>query len=594
MHVHRKVYNRVDEISPLVPWFILVLSCHLAHASAFPKEFSGDRDHANRWRCLARKAPSRPAGEVSPGELHSGSLAIDSQERPAWTRLGAMLPIPSVASVPDIDCAHPTQPDHVAMVTAPGANTFNATLGPNTDRNFTKHTVATKNQRSHTSSAPTNTHSFIGIPIRGNPTGHEYTTAIYTLDECFWCTHFSTTLDGNAGTWFKSLAPSSIRNFAELKEQFISNFMQLRKYRGDIREIIGCKQLEGETVRAYFKRFNEATLNVPGQNDNLVTGAFTHGLLSGPLSKKQEEGTAAKEAYLKVAATSSSKSRERYSPYPNDRRQTFRRGKPAKPFNGYYREDRRHRRTIHFVEKKLDQRIQRGNLNDIAKSIRPKNDRNDPPAKNKDAPKKGLEILMIHKHHRRGREQIPALSDQQISFSSRDKMPEGWNGDDPLIIQARIRDIVIHRVHIDSGSAADIMFEHCFRQLPREWRADLRPPAGNLTGFTGHIIIPTGMIYLPITIEDDKRKKTATLKFTVVRAPSEHNVILGRPAALYFDIVASTLHGIIKFPTEDGIATVLATPQKTLKCYQIMLPADIDGKRKRPREESKESRESSL
>ncbi|KAI3789244.1 hypothetical protein L2E82_02036 [Cichorium intybus] len=142
--------------------------------------------------------------------------------------------------------------------------------------------------------------------------------------------------------------------------------MQLRKYRGDIREIIGCKQLEGEPVRAYFKRFNEATLNVPGQNDNLVTGAFTHGLLPGPLSTKflgkppatrqemkerverflrQEEGTAAKEAYLKAAATSSLKARENHSQYLGDRRQPFRRGKPPKPYNTPYKDDRRYRRT---------------------------------------------------------------------------------------------------------------------------------------------------------------------------------------------------------------------------------------------------------
>ncbi|KAI3709304.1 hypothetical protein L2E82_39064 [Cichorium intybus] len=470
------------------------------------------------------------------------------------------------------------------------------------------------------------------------------------LDERFWCTHFPTTLDGNAGAWFKSLAPNSIRNFTELKEQFLSNFMQLRKYRGDIREIIGCKQLEGEPIRAYFKRFNEATLNVPGQNDNLVTGAFTHGLLPGPLSTKflgkppatrqemkerverflrQKEGTAAKEAYLKAAATSSSKTRENHSQYLGDRRQPFRRGKHQKPYNNHYRVDKRYKRTDILVvakknkqarrtserprdqskycefhkcyghntaecavlKKELDQRIQRGNLNDIAKSIRPKNGRNDTLAKNMDAPKKGPEILVIHKHQRRAREQTPDVDEQQISFSSRDKKPEGWNGDDPLIIQARVRDIIIHRVHIDSGSAADIMFEHCFRQLPREWRTDLRPPAGNLTGFTGHNIIPTGMIYLPITIDDGQRKKTVTLEFTVVRAPSEHNIILGRPAALYFGIVASTLHGIIKFPTDAGVATVLATPQKTLKCCQIMLPADIDGKRKRPRGEPEESRE---
>lgn len=52
------------------------------------------------------------------------------------------------------------------------------------------------------------------------------------LDTRFWCTHFPTTLDGNAGVWFKNLAPNSIQSFMELKELFLTNFMQLRKYRG--------------------------------------------------------------------------------------------------------------------------------------------------------------------------------------------------------------------------------------------------------------------------------------------------------------------------------------------------------------------------
>ena len=106
------------------------------------------------------------------------------------------------------------------------------------------------------------------------------------LDKRFWCTHFPTTLDGNAGLWFKSLAPRSIRNFAELKQLFLTNFMQLRKYRGDVREIIGCRQMEGETIQKYFERLNTATMNVSGHNNNIVTGAFTHGLLPGSLYTK--------------------------------------------------------------------------------------------------------------------------------------------------------------------------------------------------------------------------------------------------------------------------------------------------------------------
>ncbi|KAI3778894.1 hypothetical protein L2E82_08283 [Cichorium intybus] len=62
---------------------------------------------------------------------------------------------------------------------------------------------------------------------------YEWHMTSLKLDQRFWCTYFPTTLDGNAGAWFKILAPNSIYNFEQLKQLFLTNFMQLRKYRGD-------------------------------------------------------------------------------------------------------------------------------------------------------------------------------------------------------------------------------------------------------------------------------------------------------------------------------------------------------------------------
>ncbi|XP_052621375.1 uncharacterized protein LOC128127078 [Lactuca sativa] len=144
------------------------------------------------------------------------------------------------------------------------------------------------------------------------------------LNEKFWCTYFPTTLEGNAGTWFKTLQSGNISNFAQLKYLFLTNFMQLCKYKGDSHSIIGCKQREGETVREYFTRFTNATLDVPGHDKGLIARAFTWGLLPVPLSQKlmgkkpltrvelkerverylrQEDGEAAKQAYLNVMTT---------------------------------------------------------------------------------------------------------------------------------------------------------------------------------------------------------------------------------------------------------------------------------------------------
>lgn len=107
------------------------------------------------------------------------------------------------------------------------------------------------------------------------------------LYERFWCTYFPTTLDGNTRMWFKTLVLGIISNFAQLKYAFLTNFMQLRRYRGDIHVIIGCKQKEGELVKNYIDRFTKATLDTPGQKESMVTGAFTWGLFSRKIIQKK-------------------------------------------------------------------------------------------------------------------------------------------------------------------------------------------------------------------------------------------------------------------------------------------------------------------
>lgn len=67
---------------------------------------------------------------------------------------------------------------------------------------------------------------------------------------------------------------------------FLTNFMLIRKYKGDSHSIIGCKQKEGETVREYFTMFTNATLHVSDHDEGLITGAFRWALLPVPLSQK--------------------------------------------------------------------------------------------------------------------------------------------------------------------------------------------------------------------------------------------------------------------------------------------------------------------
>ncbi|GKC94132.1 hypothetical protein Tco_1159574 [Tanacetum coccineum] len=50
--------------------------------------------------------------------------------------------------------------------------------------------------------------------------------------------------------------------------------------------------------------------------------------------------------------------------------------------------------------------------------------------------------------------------------------------------------------------------------------------------------------------------KTIAVEFMVVQALSPYNAILGRPGMKKLGAIASTLHALIKFPIQSGIATV--------------------------------------
>ncbi|XP_071718927.1 uncharacterized protein [Rutidosis leptorrhynchoides] len=97
--------------------------------------------------------------------------------------------------------------------------------------------------------------------------------------------------------------------------------------------------------------------------------------------------------------------------------------------------------------------------------------------------------------------------------------------DMPLVISCKIAntEITIMKIHVDTGSSIDLIYEQCFRQLPECIKAELKPTAISLSGFAGESAWPRGQLSLEIEL-------------------------LG--------IVPSTIHGMVKFTTCKGVATI--------------------------------------
>lgn len=83
------------------------------------------------------------------------------------------------------------------------------------------------------------------------------------------------------------------------------------------------------------------------------------------------------------------------------------------------------------------------------------------------------------------------------------------------------------------------------------------------------------MIFLPFTqeYENNARRKTVLLHFIIVRAASEHNIIIRRKK-IKFGAIKSTVHDLIKFTIGKGVVNIGAI-KKTIECNQVMAPKEI-------------------
>ncbi|GKB56185.1 hypothetical protein Tco_0912371 [Tanacetum coccineum] len=134
-------------------------------------------------------------------------------------------------------------------------------------------------------------------------------------------------------------------------------------------------------------------------------------------------------------------------------------------------------------------------------------------------------------------------------------------GDNPLVITANIGNTHLHKIYVDAESSAEIMYEHYFEQLTAEQKKELQPSTTPLVGFIGQKLWP-----LSLTLSDYRGhiRKTITVECMIIRAPSPYNVILGSPTMKQLGAIVSTLHSIMKFPTQDGIAVVRGETPKLM------------------------------
>ena len=160
---------------------------------------------------------------------------------------------------------------------------------------------------------------------------------------------------------------------------------------------------------------------------------------------------------------------------------------------------------------------------------------------------------------------LPRL-DTTITFSDFDIEGYQHPHDDPLVIRAIMANKTVHRVLIDNGSSADIIFASAFEKMGIG-KKKLEPVNAHLLGFSGEKVLPLGSVQLVLTLGDPPCQATTTIKFLILDGPSAYNMLLGRPSLNAIRVVPSAYHMVFKFPTESGVGMVRGDQRVARECY---------------------------
>jgi hypothetical protein len=147
-----------------------------------------------------------------------------------------------------------------------------------------------------------------------------------------------------------------------------------------------------------------------------------------------------------------------------------------------------------------------------------------------------------------------------LTFDARDVDLRSAPQADAMVINCRVAGWDLHKVLVDNGSQADIIFLHAFDHMGIS-HSLLKPADNPLYRFNGKGTFPVGKIELPLSFSAAPNARCEQVIFDIVDMVYPYNAITGCGSINKFEAAIHGLYLCMKIPGPQGIITVYGDQQ---------------------------------
>jgi hypothetical protein len=140
-----------------------------------------------------------------------------------------------------------------------------------------------------------------------------------------------------------------------------------------------------------------------------------------------------------------------------------------------------------------------------------------------------------------------------------------------MVINCSVAGWDLHKVLVDNGSQADIIFLHAFDRMGIN-HSLLKPSDNPLYGFDGKGTFPVGKIELPLSFGVAPNARSEQVTFDIVDMVYPYNAIMGRGSINKFEAGIHGLYLCMKIPGPQGVITVYGNQQTARNIERDFVP----------------------